>query len=698
MAVALPAEVKKDLPKFLTCAKAMWKTPPLSIQSVESLKAHEMSGFKVPLAAPAGIWDPEQAEQALASTGLYEAAGLALWLRTNSTSTVGPSKTDINWQSLQSFKEAWFSRKSLFKASVQRGAKKARVQASRLLWPCEMVCGVVCAATGRKDNFYSALPLLASGLFVLWAWYDKELAEMLWECGLSVTIQLRVCATDKDLALAHNLQSESVHALKHSAMSDSFLDFVLVTRSLTIPAWKDGENYGLKFHGATYNPAIHKAASALIPLLAPQGNNNGNAAINGPVESAVAMLDLEFGREALSNHYTKLSKLASYAKSAATATIGAEKVFAWMTNMLRLAFRLKISNPQKVTDQWLDKDRKTGASGFWPAVLIVLQAGCSCCLVSEKIFSMTNFKDVETFSMIFLFCREVFDYARKLAAKLPQADANKLNPVLETMVDPDKCWNQFLKPEEKDKVALVNEDDNGEDSDIEVPMGKIGELKEQFNKATGMLLDFLARVMSFKFLSDCKDLAGASGGLTKALQVAEDMAVEGTSDVVVTALVKEIRVITQMFDGHAKTISAIPGCAAPAPALLVQLTGDAETAEDEGERQRQWKGVQSERKRFVTLSVPKSWDQNGLQTAFRAATKVFSFNGNLNASHRMIIASADLFDQEVEQPWQGPAKPNVAEWSEVLAFASSMSGPCDFVFVFDGRSRDIRRLSVSGQH
>ena len=217
---------------------------------------------------------------------------------------------------------------------------------------------------------------------------EKELAEMLWECGLSVTIQLRVCATDKDLALAHNMQSETVHALKHSAMSDSFVDFTQVVRSLGIAAWKEGEDYGLKFHGATYNPAIHKAASALTPLLTPQGNN-ANAA-NGPVESAVAKIDLEFGNEVLSNHYTKLSKLASYAKSAATAKIGPENVFAWMTNMLRLALRLKISSLQKVTDQWLDKDRKTGASGFWPAILMVLQAGCSCLVLSTVTFLMTK--------------------------------------------------------------------------------------------------------------------------------------------------------------------------------------------------------------------------------------------------------------------------------------------------------------------
>ena len=123
--------------------------------------------------AKAGVWDPEQAEQALVTTGLYEATGLALWLRTNSTAVMGPNRTDINWQSLQNFKEAWFSRKSLFKASVQRGAgtKRARVQASRLLWPCEMVCGIVNAATAQKPNFDASLPLLASGLFVLWAWF-----------------------------------------------------------------------------------------------------------------------------------------------------------------------------------------------------------------------------------------------------------------------------------------------------------------------------------------------------------------------------------------------------------------------------------------------------------------------------------------------------------------------------------------------
>ena len=101
--------------------------------------------------------------------GVYEATGLALWLRTGAVGAADLFQDDINWQTLQTFEESFFSRSVCFKANVTRGSKKQKSR-ERLLWPCTMICGVVSMKTLEEEHFDSSLPL-AGGWFVLWSWY-----------------------------------------------------------------------------------------------------------------------------------------------------------------------------------------------------------------------------------------------------------------------------------------------------------------------------------------------------------------------------------------------------------------------------------------------------------------------------------------------------------------------------------------------
>ena len=117
----------------------------------------------------------EQGQTALASTGLYEAAGLALWLQTGAVGTcsLAAEQPDVNWASLVRFKEAWFSKRASFKASVTRsqGQKKIKQDRARIIWPTEMICVVKKPSDATADHFDAGLPLLATGHFVLWSWY-----------------------------------------------------------------------------------------------------------------------------------------------------------------------------------------------------------------------------------------------------------------------------------------------------------------------------------------------------------------------------------------------------------------------------------------------------------------------------------------------------------------------------------------------
>ena len=200
---------------------------------------------------------------------------------------------------------------------------------------------------------------------------DKDWLDQLWESGLAVTLQVRLCLTSKERALARHNQSEAVKSLGHSGMSDSFATFSLLTDKLGISTQKQGEELGLHFNGTLYNASMHKAAQSMISVL--QGGQG--------VQKALRKLELEFGRDVLSNEYSKLVKLISMAKQANQSYMSLPDTVSWMIEMLTLAFRSKLRLPSKATDQWLDKDRKSGVHGFWPVCLVVLQVARRNCSV-----------------------------------------------------------------------------------------------------------------------------------------------------------------------------------------------------------------------------------------------------------------------------------------------------------------------------
>ena len=131
----------------------------------------------VPLHArwQAGVWSSAQCEASLNINGIYEAAGLALWLQTGvfSAGKADEFKADVNWNSLTLFKGAWFDKHRAFKTTAQRmqGSKKVKMEKGTLLWPTEMICAVSTVKDAAHDSFESSLPLLSNGKYILWAWY-----------------------------------------------------------------------------------------------------------------------------------------------------------------------------------------------------------------------------------------------------------------------------------------------------------------------------------------------------------------------------------------------------------------------------------------------------------------------------------------------------------------------------------------------
>ena len=187
---------------------------------------------------------------------------------------------------------------------------------------------------------------------------------MLWEASLTVTIQVRLCPDLASHWKARLHASEGLKAINDSSLSDTFLTFALLVKQLKIEKEADGISHGLRFNNAAYNASMHRAAVGVAFLMSNEPH----------FENAVGKLELDFGRELLSNAYSKLNRLVQLSKQVATDARSAQSVAGWLVGMLHLALKMKLVNPKQTTDVWLFGDRKHGSSGFWQASLMVLEA------------------------------------------------------------------------------------------------------------------------------------------------------------------------------------------------------------------------------------------------------------------------------------------------------------------------------------
>eukprot|EP00435_Cladocopium_sp_Y103_P012187 s3826_g3.t1 len=483
-----------------------------------------------------------------------------------------------------------------------------------------------------------------------------------------------------DKSLARNLQSEEVKALGHASLSNSFLTFAGLVKVLAIEKVQDGAAAGLAYNGTVYNAAIHKAALSLAGVLEDPGRH---------VEQSLS--GLQYGRDILSSEYSKLSKLLAYGKSLSPSWSMVQgprsngEISGWMIDMLVLAFKTKLRLPSKATEGWLDKDRKTGMID-----MLVLAFKTKLRLPSKATEGWLD-KDRKTGTPGYWQVSWVFEYAEKLVTKLPEPEIQKAKAVLEDLLSPLRCWEKFLEPDEKSLVdtGFLHEDDLEEEGAcaVVVPSGPLPAMKENFTKATGQLFDLLLEVISGKHFSDCQELASQAGGLIKALQDTEND----------LEFLKQLRLVTELIDGgQSKSVTA--SAAAPAPSLLTQLTATGQVnAEADAERERHWKTVQSERRKFASFGVPKNWTKESLLSSFRACGKIL-YVGQLNTGHRLLCASADLMHEQGDEPWAMPSVPPAPVWKEVVAFMNgSATGPADFLMAFDGRSMKPDDSMLLGQ-
>ena len=290
---------------------------------------------------------------------------------------------------------------------------------------------------------------------------------------------------------------------------------------------------------------------------------------------------------------------------------------------------------------------------------------------------------------------QAFDFVAPLLQKLPEQESQKCASIITNIGNPEKCWLDFFVPEASEAGVFQEDDEDQEEVLCAIGESKLNSLKGEFNKATGSLLELLVELMRGRYLADCRKLAKDNVKLAKAVSEVAVQAVpadgeEDSSSCSSLGFVKAMFLVVQAFDTSTKSVSlAAP---LPTPSLVQCLNPSTSLEQDAADRERAWKQIQAERRKFVTFSVVPRYAKDALNSAFRNSGKVWAHKGDLNTSHRLVIGSADLVAETSQEPWLTPSAPAAETWKAVAEFCIGLTGTTDFTLLFDGRMREIRRI------
>ena len=185
------SKLVKDLPPKLCNA------PPLEIQA-KLANQKQLCSYKAP-------WCPESCAHALDTTMMYEAGASALWLDTgldrSARAIIRHEQPSV--ATVRKAMDQFFSKDSMW-------AARATVR-GRMVWPLPMEAFGLTKLEFNKGSFDSSIRLLG-GHTILMAWYgalrdailqqDHDLLLTLWECGLTVTLQVQA-SFERWLYLGH---------------------------------------------------------------------------------------------------------------------------------------------------------------------------------------------------------------------------------------------------------------------------------------------------------------------------------------------------------------------------------------------------------------------------------------------------------------------------------------------------------------
>ena len=235
---------------------------PLLIE--EKKNTGSLKSYKAP-------WDKGAASDALATAGMYEAAGNIVWARVFPVSqemeTVAGAP--VAFEQVVELADHFFTTDAFVATQGTAVPEGQNAAVPRIVFPITMhVNASADLNIGNASHFNSCLDLITGHAFLYAWWYAMfravrddatTLVASLWQCGLTTTIHLRQGLTVQCMAGISCAQSE-LHKSAEKSQSDSFPAFALKAL-LIAPSGKDQSRTeillksGIRYNGSVVNKA-----------------------------------------------------------------------------------------------------------------------------------------------------------------------------------------------------------------------------------------------------------------------------------------------------------------------------------------------------------------------------------------------------------------------------------------------------------
>ena len=325
--------------------KVPWEHAPLHIVGLSEQAA---------LVSYKAAWAVAEAQTALAATGMYEAAINIFWLN--------PFPASDTARVLLGDPPTWPQLQEVVNLHFDTGPPHAPPSpVVRLVFPITVPAHVLSiAAATTAAGFQGSLPAV-SGHIYIFAWYlamhnallGNDLAGIaaLWQCGLTVSTQVRVALSEEELTI-WSLQSSEVRKTQERLYSDTFPAFAL--KALLVGEKQCSDVKRLKFlndAGVTFNGArVNRPMATTIAMF--------QDCISKKSVDVMHAIALQHGREVLSGGYTKIARIGQLCSEIAKA-VGEQPadLVLYVLECLEYSLGIGTWKPQDMTVAQLDRCR-----------------------------------------------------------------------------------------------------------------------------------------------------------------------------------------------------------------------------------------------------------------------------------------------------------------------------------------------------
>ena len=622
--------VTRELPLFMDSNSDTGKTA-MHLREPLKISQGALSSFKE-------SWNPTNCEQALRTSGLYEAGANLTWIDPD----VGgdADSDDPAWAWVYEYSERGFE-----------GIAYNNTKGNRIRFPIALeTYWVNYKHDADNPAFPTSLKLLTAHSH-LWAWYvavwramcdgDTQRVLALYECALTVTVTTRIDVRKETLARDVLLFSERVRE-DAKTLVINFVTFADRLQEITGGKQDLATLQKMKLHycGGLINSSMLKVANLVISVMSKD------------CRKLISEIDRRFGRDVLSSSYNKMRLLINACQHK---SVPVESLLTWSLETMLVMLIRRDCSPSDFTVTQFSKGRDGTPS--WVSQAIAVRA-----VVAHMQSILDNISHVDA----------------TLASKIRQEVFDKMSsPML---------YNLAF-PKEEANVEVQSDAEELRSNGVETPGDAfIEELRSKLPRAGVMFAETLRKLYEDTYAEDITALAKESDPHTKFNAESEDDK---------SPLMRDLNEMMRAIH-IAESVVGTDASKGPPKASLRELVRHNSAPEDreaaENERADVWRRAQAQRKKLVTLGLVKeAKNKNSYMEVFKKAAAARSFKGEANESHRAFIMSAELLTQSGKEPWLLASAPPEDVVGAAMEFLSSHRDSFDVSLVFDGTMRKVRR-------